>query len=557
MAFVSPISEASRDRETEAVTDAANVAMTDVSIQMAGAIAASGPTYQADELYDEAWWDDAVDTYIVVALALAIERYGLESARNYGVPILTLRGTTWALGKAGLLEAQADSVKHYNDTISNRVAELAAEANDSGWGDAELAANLGLVQDRGLTALEVATLLPAPPGGRPPTVPASAVQPGPLSPGIAQGIGETEAHTAAEGVASGVGNASGRQGFKRWDTSFVNSRQTHQDANGQIAPVREFFDVGGEIAMYPGDWNLSAANRINCQCSAGFEYVEAGTDWVQEPSGLREDQLAARRQTIEDRVNSKPTTDKTFNRRGESGKGWDAERARIHNEILDDVWARAANVPNEGEVIFSGGMGGAGKGTTLRSEAAGIDQARFLELNADVMKEELAKRGLIPIGEGLTQLEGAALVHKESSYLADRLAERAYADRKNIIWDTTMRDAAKTGRQIDSVIAAGYDTPQLIFVDIPVETSVSRALSRHQRGLEDALSGAEGALGGRYVPPDVIRDLAGTRLESVNLEAFEELINSKDVTWQLFNNAGDAPVLIAEGTEGALILNLI
>jgi hypothetical protein len=555
MAFVSPISDRSREREQEAITAGANLAMVEVNGRMAVRISESGPTYQASEIYEPEWWDDAADTYIALALAVAIERYGLETARNLGIPIPTLRGTTWAVSKATLLDAQMSAVKGYNDTILSRVSQSTNQANEEDWDDPQLAAHLGLTE-RGITALEVATLLPPPPGGSAPTVPASSVQPGPLSPGIAEGIGTTEAHTAAEGTAFGVGQATGLVGFKIWDTSFVNSRQTHQDANGQSVPIEDFFIVGGEFAEYPGDWGLSAAERINCACSTGFEYAEADRSWLEEPTTLREDQLEARRETIEARVDSRQTTKERFNERGADGKGWDAERVRVHNQILDDVWERKAlSVPNDGEVIFSGGMGGAGKGTTLASDAAGIDQTRFLELNADAMKEELARRGLIPIGEGLTQMEGAALVHKESSYLADRLAERAYAEKKNIIWDTTMRDAAKTGKQIDTVIAAGYQQPRLVFVDIPVEVSVKRALERHQRGLEEFLSGKEGALGGRYVPPNVIRDLAGTRLESVNLEAFEQLIADKDVFWQLFNNAVDGrdPVLIAEGLTGVRI----
>ena len=557
MAFVDPISQRSLERETDNVTEASNVAMTAVSIQMAAGIANSGGTYQVDEIYNSDWWDNAVDAYIVVALALAMERYGLEAARNYGVPIYTLRGTTWALGKAQLLDAQADAVKHYNNTIQNRVVALTADANTAGWSDTEFAAQLGLVQDRGLTAVEVATLLPAPPGGSAPTVPAAAVQPGPLSPGMARGIGETEAHTAAEGVASGVGAATGKVGFKVWDTSFVNSRQTHMDANGQTVRVEEYFDVGGEIALYPGDWSLSAANRINCQCSTGYEYADAGKDWTEEPTRLRGDQLEARRDTVEARVSSGRTTQDTYNRLGPDGKGWSADRVAVHNEILDDVWARAQSIPNDGEVIFTGGVMGAGKSTALRSEAAGIDTAQYLELSADAMKEELAKRGLVPTFGSLAPLEASALAHKESSMLADMLADRAYAERKNIIWDASMRDASKIARQMDAVAAAGYNTPQLIFVDIPVEMSVTRALARHQQGLEEWLGGAEGALGGRYVPPDVIRAQAGTRLESVNLEAFEELINSKNSTWQLFNNAGSGPVLISEGSEGVRILDLL
>ena len=44
-------------------------------------------------------------------------------------------------------------------------------------------------------------------------------------------------------------------------------RFSHIAADGQIVPLDQPFDVGGELLMYPGDPNASAGNRVNCRCT--------------------------------------------------------------------------------------------------------------------------------------------------------------------------------------------------------------------------------------------------------------------------------------------------
>jgi len=55
---------------------------------------------------------------------------------------------------------------------------------------------------------------------------------------------------------------------KMWISVFNNSRDDHMEADGQVVNVDEPFDVGGERLMHPGDPSGSAAQTINCQCSA-------------------------------------------------------------------------------------------------------------------------------------------------------------------------------------------------------------------------------------------------------------------------------------------------
>lgn len=227
-------------------------------------------------------------------------------------------------------------------------------------------------------------------------------------------------------------------------------------------------------------------------------------------------------------------------------KRWTSERQRLHHDLIDDLYGRASNVPCERKTIMAGGLGGAGKSTVLEKHA-GIDRSQYLTINPDDIKEEMARRGLIPEVEGLSPMEASDLVHEESSYIAKRLARRAMDEGKNYIWDITMssKDSAQT--RLDDLDDAGYSTTG-IFVDIPVEESVRRADARHRAGHEAYRSGI--GMGGRYVPPDLIRSQAHPQWGSANRRTFEEVKHSF-VEWSIYDNSvrGRNPVLTASGAR--------
>jgi len=68
---------------------------------------------------------------------------------------------------------------------------------------------------------------------------------------------------------------SGMVSHKEWLTSRDDrvrgnrpgDRFSHAAADGQIVPLDQPFDVGGEPLMYPGDPNASAGNRVRCRCT--------------------------------------------------------------------------------------------------------------------------------------------------------------------------------------------------------------------------------------------------------------------------------------------------
>jgi len=223
---------------------------------------------------------------------------------------------------------------------------------------------------------------------------------------------------------------------------------------------------------------------------------------------------------------------------------WSPERAKIHKEVVNDLYETAADTPCEHKAIMAGGLAGAGK-TTVLDEHRRNDHSEYLTINPDDVKKELAERGLIPEVEGLSPMEACDLVHEESSHVAKLLAERALRDGKNIIWDITMASKSSTARRLDDLDQAGYVTSG-IFVHISVEVSMRRADERYRNGHENYRNGQ--GLGGRLVPPEVVVLQGDTEWGSKNRRTFEE-VKERFADWAVYDNSidGRGPEIVASG----------
>lgn len=83
-------------------------------------------------------------------------------------------------------------------------------------------------------------------------------------------IARTETHSASNAanqqaaVATGIPNI-----MKEWVASGdERTREDHRIAHGQIRPLDQPFEVGGEFLMFPSDPHGSADQVINCRCAA-------------------------------------------------------------------------------------------------------------------------------------------------------------------------------------------------------------------------------------------------------------------------------------------------
>lgn len=233
--------------------------------------------------------------------------------------------------------------------------------------------------------------------------------------------------------------------------------------------------------------------------------------------------------------------------RDPAGKVWIKSRADQQVGILDDICRSNADVACDGEAVIAGGLGGAGKSTIL-SRFAGIDRATYLTVNPDEIKDEMAERGMIPAVDGLSPLECSQLVHEESSLVAGSLAKRAYADRRNVIWDVTMSRYESAAERINDLRDAGYTDIVGLFVDIPAAKSVERAQNRHRTGMEEYRNGR--GHGGRHLSPDLILRQQAADGQTINRKVFEALKPKFD-RWMVFDNSVDGrdPVLIESSDD--------
>ena len=217
------------------------------------------------------------------------------------------------------------------------------------------------------------------------------------------------------------------------------------------------------------------------------------------------------------------------------GEVWLEQREAFHDALIDQLYARADNVPAEHRALIAGGLPGAGKSTILERYSE-IDRSRFLTIDPDNIKEELARHGLIPAVEGLSPMEASDLVHEESSYIAKRLARRAQADGKNVIWDITMSTRQSTEQRIETLRAHGYAYIEGIFVDIPLTMSKERTATRHRMNQEEYRAGK--GQGGRLIPEDLTGGSGDLNWGSVNRRTFEE-VKGKFDKWSLYDNSAD------------------
>lgn len=221
---------------------------------------------------------------------------------------------------------------------------------------------------------------------------------------------------------------------------------------------------------------------------------------------------------------------------------WTPERRAKQEALIEEIWqSRAAHVPNEGRGIFSGGLGGAGKGYAL-GKVEKVSDRDFFTVNPDDVKELMAKRDMIPLELDplMTPMELSPTVHEEASDIAKELAKRAYKQKKNVVWDLTMSSEGSIMGRVDTMRKHGYTNIGAMFVDTTVDRSVTQAMSRWQRGMNDLIADGAGE-GGRFLPSKATKEnlpTPGSAYHSRNREVFEAIKHNFDGSI-LYQNLGD------------------
>lgn len=230
---------------------------------------------------------------------------------------------------------------------------------------------------------------------------------------------------------------------------------------------------------------------------------------------------------------------------------WSDEREELHKEIIDEILNQYKNVPNEKKVVLSAGLPGAGK-TTVLKKIPEVDLNDYAMINADDIKEKLIEKEMIPEIKGLTPLETAGLIHEESSKIADQLQIALAKQGKNVIYDMTSKSRKSVERRLSVFRNNGYqlEDTTMVFVDIEIETSKSRALDRYKDGLNRYIR-KEDHLGGRYIPNQVYNECMPTWESSTsrNQEVFRTIQMDKSFpikTIEYNNNVyGKEPIRVS------------
>jgi predicted kinase len=335
----------------------------------------------------------------------------------------------------------------------------------------------------------------------------------------------------------------------RTDRPEVANEVALREASAQQGGDREVLQRRQE--RLPGEHPSSvirAQDRANApeQSERGFiedepsDDAAGDADWRPLTDLEHADQVAKVRDLLQKAVAEGLDTESRYVRDPDK-ETWARERRIGHDAIIADVYKSASDVPCERRAILAGGLPGAGK-TTVLEQYAGVDRSQYLTINPDAVKEELAKRGMIPEVPGLSPMEASELVHEESSHTAKQLALRAMQEGKNVIWDITMASRESTEKRITDLRSFGYSHVEAIFVDIPPEVSIRRVDARHRQD-HDSYRAGQG-LGGRYIAPEVVNAQTDEEWGSRNRQTFEEVKPALDA-WVRYDNSvdGRAPVL--------------
>jgi Zeta toxin len=183
---------------------------------------------------------------------------------------------------------------------------------------------------------------------------------------------------------------------------------------------------------------------------------------------------------------------------------WTAGRNQQLGELIAEVFRTAGPVPREHRAVIAGGPPGADKAAAL--EQLGASRPQFLTISVGSVLTRMAARGLIPEVAGRPPLAGAGLVHAEARQVAKRIGLVALNDGWNVILDVTLASRTSAESWTYALRFADYSVTAL-YAGLAPEESVRRSAAAYQRD-EDEYQRGRG-FGGRSLPPDAIRALAG------------------------------------------------
>jgi predicted ABC-type ATPase len=211
---------------------------------------------------------------------------------------------------------------------------------------------------------------------------------------------------------------------------------------------------------------------------------------------------------LEECVKNAPNTKllNSYDVQGDDGKThtmYKPERVQLHNRIIEEMTGNAQCIKRDEPIaVLMGGAPGSGKSTFLKINAPYMTSDKIWKIDADEVRSKLPEyRGW-----------NSPTTHEESKDVVNKLLDSFDQPCKHdLLYDGTMTNADKYKPIIKRLRKLGYKI-FLVFMDIPKQKSIERALSRYREN-----NGKETEFG-RYVPLAVIDDFYRT-----GTSAFEQL----------------------------------
>lgn len=198
-----------------------------------------------------------------------------------------------------------------------------------------------------------------------------------------------------------------------------------------------------------------------------------------------------------------PDSEKRFAPR----KKWPRARLDLHDALLAPYRSTAPGVVNDGRcAVVTSGPPGAGKGSALATVVPGLGSYR--RIDADDFKVWLVEDALdrdyptyaplletwLADGKTVMPMELSSLFHRESTHLARRALQLAFARGENVIIEGTLSWAPIVRQYATALAAADYTSVLVLDLATARPVAHARAKSRWWEGR------VGGALGGRFTP---------------------------------------------------------
>lgn len=221
------------------------------------------------------------------------------------------------------------------------------------------------------------------------------------------------------------------------------------------------------------------------------------------------------------------------------GPGWVPERAKLHDEYINEITKGVPKADGAPTVSMTGGGPASGKSEgLLNNEGTGLPAMRgqAVHIDADQAKEKLPE---YVAGVKAKNKTAASYTHEESSYMTKAALSTALANGQNVVFDSVADGGVESlAAKVAKMRAAGAKVINADYATVPLAEAYRRS---DARALDK----------GRFVPHAVIAaghvGVSQTVSGAIDRNLFDRL--------RIWDTSGDTPRIIAAMEGGKLVVS--